>query len=226
MALRMLCINMTKRHLRGSSLFKSPVPRCIPCLDPTSSEASTLHTSQRYAISEDRETKSLALWSSVREIRSSPIPALTFGLLGLIPFVAAPTYMLSKGVFCSTVAFAQLAYGASILSFFGGIRWGFTLPEENPVQPNWVNLGYSITPSLVACMGLLLPPTSGSVIIMLGLAATAYCDLAMYGYPPWFKGLRFVLSLVAILSLWTVVMCNLLLSRKKENVEENIQPVQ
>jgi hypothetical protein len=41
--------------------------------------------------------------------------------------------------------------------------------------------------------------------------------MATYGYPPWFKGMRFILTFVAILSLWTTFMCSFLL--KKDNSE-------
>ena len=64
----------------------------------------------------------------VFQVRHSPTPALVLGISGLIPFVAAPLYMHYSGAFLPEIATAQLAYGASILSFLGGVRWGLTLP--------------------------------------------------------------------------------------------------
>ena len=59
--------------------------------------------------------------------------ALCLGLAGLIPFVSAPLYMFNSGYFLPDVATAQLAYGASILSFLGAglyyltyTWWGLT----------------------------------------------------------------------------------------------------
>jgi len=45
-----------------------------------------------------------------------------------------------------------------------------------------------------------------------------YFDMAMYGYPAWFKGLRFTLSFIAILSLWTTFMCGYLMKEKPKEI--------
>lgn len=109
------------------------------------------------------------------------------------------------------IAYGQLAYAATILSFIGGMRWGLTLPQGSTQSPDWHNLIYSITPSLIAWGSLLVSPTVGSAILMGGLGLTGYMDMAMWGYPNWFKGLRFCLTLVAVLSLWTTLMCSLIM---------------
>ena len=59
----------------------------------------------------------------------SPKPALYITLAGLIPFVAPPLVMVMTKTYIPMLAFTQMAYGASFLSFLGGIRWGFALPE-------------------------------------------------------------------------------------------------
>ena len=64
-------------------------------------------------------TKALAIWEDLGQLKRSPAPALSLGLAGLIPFAAAPLYMGQAGVFMPEVATAQLAYGATILSFLG-----------------------------------------------------------------------------------------------------------
>ncbi|ELT94632.1 hypothetical protein CAPTEDRAFT_160077 [Capitella teleta] len=175
----------------------------------------------RQSAFEDRDTKALTVWHSVKEVKKSPVPALSLGFLGLIPFVGCPLLMVSTGAFMTQVALAQGAYGACILSFLGGIRWGFTLPAENPVQPDWVNLGYSVTPSLVAWAGLLLPsPTLTLGAVMGGLVMAGYVDMAMYGYPTWFKGMRFLLTLVAVLSLWTTLTCYVIMPAENGKVSE------
>lgn len=170
---------------------------------------------------EDHQTKSLTVWRNLKDLRASPLPALTLGLSGLIPFAGVPMYMIATSTYMHSVAFLQVAYGAAILSFLGGVRWGFTLPEENPVQPDWTNLGYSVVPPLIAWTGLALPSPASLLTVMGGLGFAAYYDMASYGYPGWFKGLRFVLSLGAILSLWSTLMCSLLL--KDESHKQSVQ---
>ena len=161
---------------------------------------------------EDITTKTLVL---VKEARSSPLPALTVGLAGLVPFMAAPAYMMGAHLYMPSVAFAQIAYGAAILSFNGGIRMGLTLPERAVVELNWFNLGYGAASTVVATLGLLLPMPLSAFTIMAGLGGIAYFDMAMHGYPAWYKGLRFVTAFIAILSLWTTLMCGLMLKRNK-----------
>lgn len=178
-----------------------------------------IHSSEPRSAFEDTETKEVTIWSNLKEVKASPMPALTLGLSGLIPFVAFPGYMISQGIFCPDMAFAQVAYGASILSFLGGVRWGFTIPAENPVRPDWVNLGYSVTPSLIAWTGLMLPSPYSLLTVMGGLTMAGYFDMAMYGYPAWFKGLRFTLSFIAILSLWTTFMCGYLMKEKPKEID-------
>ena len=120
--------------------------------------------------------------------------------------------MITHGAYFPAVDFAQLAYGACILSFVGGVRWGLTLPEGSSQGPDWHNLGFSVIPPVLAWGGLLIAPTLGSLTVMGGLALTGYMDIAMWGYPNWYKGLRFCLTFLTILSLWTSLMCKYILS--------------
>lgn len=67
--------------------------------------------------------KNISVLSDLRCLPQGPGPALCLGVAGLIPFVSAPLYMANSGYFLPDIASAQLAYGASILSFLGGVRW-------------------------------------------------------------------------------------------------------
>ena len=40
------------------------------------------------------------------------------------------------------------------------------------------------------------------------------------GYPAWFRGLRFVLTFVAVASLVTSLLCKMILGKEKEEKEE------
>lgn len=190
------------RYKRISSLFKGTVIQSI-------------HTSSRCNFKEDHKTTSLALLENVKQVRHSPTPALILGFSGLIPFVAAPLYMMNCGVYMPDIAQAQLYYGASILSFLGGVRWGLTLPVGTTQPPNWSNLVYGVSPSLIAWLGLLAPQPVGLLTVIGGLGIAGYMDIAMWGYPGWFKGMRFCLTFVAVLSLWTSFMLQFVASDDK-----------
>lgn len=161
-------------------------------------------------------TKALTVWEDLGALKRSPMPALTLGLSGLIPFVAAPMAMAQQGVFMPGLATAQMAYGATILSFLGGVRWGILVVPQGEIRPTWMQYIWAVTPSLIAWPALLMPTVAGCVTCMGGLGLTGYLDLIQYGYPQWFKGLRFVLTTVAILSLWSTLMCELLLKKEEE----------
>lgn len=158
--------------------------------------------------------KSLALVHVLKEIKASPAPALVLGLAGLIPFVTVPCYFLYGGAFVNHLAFAQMAYGASILSFLGGVRWGFTLPASVSHELTWRNLGWSVTPSLLAWSSLLMPYSFGTLTLIAGIGGAAYLDLMYQAYPTWFKGLRFCLSLIAALSMWTTLVLSFILKEQ------------
>ncbi|XP_057697834.1 transmembrane protein 69-like [Corythoichthys intestinalis] len=134
----------------------------------------------------------------------SPKPALWLGVAGLIPFVAPPLIMGVTESYFPELAYAQVAYGASIVSFLGGARWGFALPESSPAKPDWINLSNSVVPSLLAWVTMLMAdnivPSATMVIMALGISL--HYDLSLLPtYPSWFKALRAFLTFVAFFSL-------------------------
>lgn len=140
----------------------------------------------------------------MKDLWKGPKPALLLGFAGLIPFVAPTLFMAVTESYCSDLAFAQLTYGAAILSFFGGARWGFALPESSPAKPDWINLANSVVPSLLAWVAVLMGSSISAAITMviMGLGVSLHYDLALLPtYPSWFKALRFVLTIVAFFSL-------------------------
>ncbi|XP_028329055.1 transmembrane protein 69-like [Gouania willdenowi] len=141
---------------------------------------------------------------SLKAITKSPKPALYLGCSGLIPFISAPLLMVATQSFYPEVAYAQMVYGASIVSFLGGARWGFAIPEGSPAQPDWRNLGNSVVPSLIAWLALVCRDNiaEGALVVIMGLGLSLYYDLTLLpGYPSWFKAMRTVLTLVATFSL-------------------------
>ncbi|XP_030647574.1 transmembrane protein 69 [Chanos chanos] len=140
----------------------------------------------------------------MRDIKNTPKPALYLGLSGLIPFVSAPLLMAVMETYIPEVAFAHVAYGASIVSFLGGARWGFALPEGSPAKPDWLNLANSVVPSLIAWVALLASDdiTQAGILVIMGLGISLHYDLSLLPtYPSWFKALRTILTTVAVFSL-------------------------
>ena len=147
--------------------------------------------------------KKINILGDLKHLPSAPAPALCLGLSGLIPFVSAPLYMYNSGFFLPDVAMAQLTYGASILSFLGGVRWGMLVAGVgDDLPPSWSQYTWSVTPSLISWTALLVPSaTVGVPICVIGLLMAAAVDLRQPSYPPWFRSLRFLLTFFAVFSL-------------------------
>lgn len=161
---------------------------------------------------------------SLKSISHAPKPALYLGFSGLIPFLSAPLLMAATQTFYPEVAFAQMVYGASIVSFLGGARWGFALPAGSPAQPNWFNLGNSVVPSLLAWLALLCRDniTEGALVVIMGLGLSLHYDLTLLpGYPSWFKAMRTILTLVATFSLVATLGIKQSCSEKKIKAIQN-----
>lgn len=156
---------------------------------------------------------------SMKALSRAPRPALYLGFSGLLPFLSAPLLMAATQSFYPEVAFAQVAYGASIVSFLGGARWGFAIPPGSPAQPDWMNLGNSVVPSLLAWSALLLcgdDVTEAALVVMAGLGLSLHYDLTLLpGYPAWFKAMRTILTLVATFSLVATLTLKRLCGEKK-----------
>ncbi|KAF3699068.1 Transmembrane protein 69 [Channa argus] len=158
---------------------------------------------------------------SLRALTQAPKPALCLGLSGLIPFVSAPLLMAATQSFYPEVAYAQVVYGASIVSFLGGARWGFAIPSGSPAQPDWVNLTNSVVPSLLAWLALLCRDniTEGALVVIMGLGLSLHYDLTLLpGYSAWFKAMRTVLTLVATFSVVATLIIKKFCTAKKIRV--------
>uniref|UniRef100_A0A8C6U4E3 Transmembrane protein 69 n=1 Tax=Neogobius melanostomus TaxID=47308 RepID=A0A8C6U4E3_9GOBI len=177
---------------RSSFLNKPrPITWSVTCL---------CHGKAASANTQDDEKSGLSL----KALFQSPKPALYLGFSGLIPFLSVPVLMATTKTFYPEIAYAQMVYGASIVSFLGGARWGFSLPDGSPALPDWKNLGNSVVPSLLAWMALLCRDNiaEGALIVIMGLGLSLHYDLTLLpGYPAWFKALRTILTLVATFSL-------------------------
>ncbi|XP_051249165.1 transmembrane protein 69-like [Dicentrarchus labrax] len=155
---------------------------------------------------------------SLRTLAQAPKPALYLGFSGLIPFLSAPLLMAATQSFYPELAYAQVVYGASIVSFLGGSRWGFAIPAGSPAQPDWMNLGNSVVPSLLAWLALLCRDNiaEGALVVIMGLGLSLHYDLTLLpGYPSWFKAMRTILTLVATFSLVATLTMKKFCTEKK-----------
>ncbi|UJR28815.1 hypothetical protein I4U23_010039 [Adineta vaga] len=144
-------------------------------------------------------------------LKDAPTAPLSLGVLGLIPFAAVPVYMYSTGIYSPDLAFTQLAYSASILSFIGGIRWGKLLEQSN----DWKQYTYSILPSIAAWLALLVPGRWSLLWALSSLQGFAFYDVTQPGYPLWFKGLRVFLTAVSSLTLFATLTLSFVLPKKQ-----------
>lgn len=129
-----------------------------------------------------------------------PAAAWQLGLAGLLPFGA-----LALGVVLG-VAGAQTGlvhYGALILSFMGGCRWGFAAAGLGE-GARFGALSLSVLPALYAWGALLLPFAPAALALSVGFLLLFLADrrlTASGGAPAWWTTLRAPLSAGACLSL-------------------------
>ncbi|XP_022431304.1 transmembrane protein 69 [Delphinapterus leucas] len=140
---------------------------------------------------------------TISYLPDSPKPALYITLAGLIPFIAPPLVMVMTKTYIPILAFTQMAYGASFLSFLGGIRWGFTLPQGSPAKPDFLNLANSTAPVVFSWLAFFVSErlSDAIVTVIIGLGIALHTELFLLPhYPNWFKALRIVVTLVAFIS--------------------------
>ncbi|ODU57107.1 MAG: hypothetical protein ABS99_05215 [Acetobacteraceae bacterium SCN 69-10] len=137
----------------------------------------------------------------MKQLSSIPPAAGWLGFSGLLPFaVAALAALLPSAPLHASAQFGLVAYGAAILSFLGGVRWGLAMAEADPARL-FARLGFSVLPSLVAWVGLLVPVSAGLVLLAVGFALMLMADVRLAMAPDWYRYLRLPLSAGAICAL-------------------------
>lgn len=130
-----------------------------------------------------------------------PPAALWLGLGGLIPFLACLVAvwigLRPPPPLVGEPARIMLGYGAVILSFLGGVRWGFALRMvDRGLQAQALVL--SVLPSIAAWLALLAPSQAGLIamavlFLLLGIADTRLPEI---GAPDWYRRLRILLTAI------------------------------
>jgi ABC-type proline/glycine betaine transport system permease subunit len=104
------------------------------------------------------------------------------------------------------VAHALVAYGATILSFLGGVHWGLAIGAHNSAQDGKLpaRLILSVMPSLAGWAALLVSESTGLFILVLAIAAMLWVDIRatrMGEAPSWYPKLRIPLTCVVVATL-------------------------
>lgn len=125
-----------------------------------------------------------------------PVAVAWLGAAGFLPF-AASAAVLGWGPpsWQALAAASQLAYGAVILSFLGGILWGLAISPAR--APGWRWPALSVLPALVAWPALLWGGASGLWLLAVSFLAMPLVDrvaVAAGLAPGWYLSLRLPLS--------------------------------
>tara|TARA_Y100001934_G_C11837513_1_gene533525 strand:- start:51 stop:491 length:441 start_codon:yes stop_codon:yes gene_type:complete len=134
-----------------------------------------------------------------------PKSALASGILGLLPIVSLSAVIVhqSPNVHGEVIA-ALLAYGAVILSFLGGVRWGTAISGTSHV-PLSIQLWISVVPSLVGWAAMLIEIPAALLVLTVAFSLMLFTDYMIAGPPIWYLRLRVILSLPVIACLLIVL---------------------
>ena len=136
---------------------------------------------------------------------SIPGMALLLGLAGLIPFLAGaaaqwiPIYPLTPELGLRLVT----VYGAIILSFLGGIRWGTAIGPYD-TRRQGLEFSASVLGSLAGLAAVFIPPVPALTLLITGFLMQALWDVTSVEsgrLPGWFGKLRMLLTTGAVVSL-------------------------
>ena len=135
------------------------------------------------------------------------IPGLArlLGYAGVLPFLLTAVLIWFAGDAGVAAAAHRMlmAYGAVILSFLGGVRWGLCIgPLTGPDRNR--ELGLSVLPPLVAWVAFLPGPILALGILVTGFIVQCLWDVmsAEQGrLPRWYATLRLQLTAVAVVCL-------------------------
>ena len=143
---------------------------------------------------------------------SVPPSAAWLGGSGLLPFAGLAASLVVLGPEQQLRAtHALLAYGATILSFLGGIHWGMGISRQSNGDGSGLaaQLALSVIPSLLAWVALLLTPVGGLLVLAAGIMMMLGVDILATRNglaPAWYPRLRIPLSGAVALTLLAAVL--------------------
>ena len=147
--------------------------------------------------------------------RELPILAVVFGVAGVIPFIVCGLGSVSTSFIGGQIAVQLLlAYGAVVLSFLGGIHWGFLLASDDG---NSQRLTLGILPGLLGWLTLAVSYYSGQptlgvlllIVLFVMAAAAEWKGHLLGGIPEGYIVLRLAVTVVIVAILTTVFVLRL-----------------
>jgi hypothetical protein len=153
--------------------------------------------------------------------RHLPLVAILLGVAGLIPFIGCGIAALGLDESSSqNMLWALIAYGAVVLSFLGGVHWGFALDPRNIEQggaPERLRLLFGVVPTLIGWVALLIPLALASWVglgvLIAGFLGTAIVEsrgVRRGLIHPSYMLLRWGLTAVVVAMLVTVMTLRIL----------------
>jgi hypothetical protein len=136
---------------------------------------------------------------------SIPASALVLGIAGLIPFVvgAASLWVPLPPLGGDLSLKLVVVYGAIILSFLGGIRWGTAIGPYD-TRRHALELSASVLGSLAGLAAVFLPWVPALTLLIAGFLMQALWDVTSVEsgrLPQWFGKLRMLLTAGVVISL-------------------------
>ena len=139
-----------------------------------------------------------------------PKPARILGFAGLIPFAAGAVGVWAAPEYAYAIFNAQTIYAAIILSFLGGVQWGFAAAGLGPgAGPSWERLGWSVLPALFGWAAFFIDEGPRVVALILGFLAAFVIDrrwTAMGRCPTWYARLRRDLTAIVVICLGATLL--------------------
>ncbi|MEQ8481865.1 MAG: DUF3429 domain-containing protein [Hoeflea sp.] len=135
---------------------------------------------------------------------------------GAVPFAAMALAGAMAPGFAATYLGGEAAftgYGAVILSFMGGIRWGAVLTAAPGAGPSGSapaqTLIVSVAPSLAGWLALLIERPWSLLLLLAAFVAQGVWDVVSAsrgGLPEWFGRLRLVISAIVAASILLILL--------------------
>lgn len=134
-----------------------------------------------------------------------PAAALALGLAGLIPFAGGALGLWFRLPFFGPDMALKLVtvYGAIILSFLGGIRWGTAIGPYDSRRQSF-EFSLSVAGSLAGLLACFIEAVPALTLLIAGFLMQALWDVTSVEagrLPAWFGKLRMVLTAGAVVSI-------------------------
>lgn len=161
--------------------------------------------------------------SELESARRLPNAMYIIGLCGLAPFVYPAGIQLLAFSYMPHMAQAQCLYGAIIISFIGGLRWGkFLNTDDDLNKADYWNITWSVLPSILAWVSMGMSPRVCLIFQSLLLTYTYKQDYANKRFPDRFLSLRFILTFFAVCSLLTSLTCSIVFKRRSKESPRSV----